>query len=1226
MLGRKILKRITRLGMAFYAMLWCMSFTVCAYEDPIADLALDGREALLSQEQSKSDTAVLDETTLEDSDLAEPAEGEEEVSQENGQSDAKDAVSTEAIDEEASDEEASDEETFEDDASESEIVEDAEETVDIEDIEEQDADVIADDSQELLSEDGEATGEDTQDPEPEDKIEIGDYPDGYFIVNDTSVKYDVSLEGTGVFESINQTNAKYAVLSYPYNDDSINYGASVKYDATENKNYLVFNDLWPYTPHQDALLIKANYTFTNATGSYTQTATMDVGITTVVKSFKLSMEGHTGTDVESIHEGYPAIDFGEMEGDGNYTLSLIDMEQSSGALDNNRFTWQIFNFTENGLGDIKDKSVQILPYDDNTQAILNFAEYEHDMRLCVVVNYNNYVELPTYGFIYLPDVGAVAFIDAKAAVPELEAHLPETSIKAQIYKAKNPVPVTIRTANFSESYKVDYRIKSASFVNHEYLKYFNTDILDDGRTVTIKASSYVLNEMNKTELASLVKKKLSTQLYIVAEVNGIEKSYTTSENLTISMSAALPTAKDIKVVNTVEFNSYYALEETRELKFEGVDPNGIYLSSDGSLYELGMHQAGIYHLQLHPSNITSKKGTIKLRFYIYDSVNWNLPGGFYLDLPVKYVIKYEPPVLKLNQTSVTLNSKFNQSANVTFSLTGNIEPEYAANSKTEIIYKYYDSKNKQIDETDFPFTVERAYSNYIFDGSVVIKCNENTKPGVTYKLELTPFHTGCYGRPKTITIKTVAAKNEDKVSISVKGKGSIDAAVPYMYSRLNLALTAKNANLYQNFKAFSASLKNGTDVTDYFYVGSYDGYSKSLQVYAAYNGEKAFPLLDGDIKLAGQQVNFKFSFDLAGSDNPADYVNATYSTKIANKKVTPKLKTASIAINPQYYNSSNDIYIPFNSENSWYYDYNIVSDLGENSPFEADVFSEYDIFLKLSPKTGDLTSYAGKTITYKVTPVVPGGNVGTATFKVVIQNPAKVKISVSAKASGYIDAICDRTYTSINVAFKNVYMTNSTSMEYECIDISTKQGKSVINATEWFSTWSGGYSRGSYSPIVIFRRSGVDIPAGTYKAVIRSYYYDSAAGTSDIRASYVDTTVNFKVKRSKVKFSVTPSTVTLINRDYARSASVTISPKTPGMNAIKDIRITGRYEGNLSLTRVGDTDTYRLEFSNNYFEGSWVKKTWMAITKNVTRTIPAEVYFDGSTVPEKINLKVKIIP
>ncbi len=1217
MLGRKILKRITRLGMAFYTMVWCMSFTVCAYDNPIADMAVKGNAALMTAEVAEADAAVLDEALPDDPDLTLPAEGEEILSsQEDGRPDAEDAEeSEEDVDAPEADEQGEDP-SSEEDAESSETVSDDDAETDPE--AETDIDVTGEETEEVISGEAELLEEDPADPETEDTIVIGDYPDGYLLVNDTSVTYNVSIRGSGIF-AIDQSKVNYTVLQDPYDDESLNYGSAVEYH--DGDNYLTFSDLFPYT-HADTLLIKANYTYEDESGEHTLNASLPVAVANPIRSFSLTLEGAAGTETEMIGEDTPTYDFGEIEGEGSYTFSLTDIVPESGDVN---FNWEIFNMTESGLSWISGNGVEIVrDTDDGTKAELCFEEFDKSMRICVIVSYYSSVELPEIGFVYLSKLYAAGLIDAKAAVPELEAHLTETSIKAQIYKVQNPVPVTIRTANASESYRVNYTILSASFENSEISKYLYMGILNDGKTVSIRATGYTLNGMSQTELAAFLKKKFSTKLYITAEVNGVNKIYTTSENLTISMDAVMPNAKNVKIVNTLEFNSYYALDETRELQFEGINPNAFSVTYDyDQLNKLGMHQAGPRHVQLHPGGPASGKGSIKVILhwnYGYSDEIWNLPGGFTLELAAKYVIKNQPPVLVLNKTSVLLNSKYDQAEYVTFELT---KEQYKSSS---FIRKYYNSSNKEIDGGDFPFNVNIDYDRNTCTGRVTIGCTDEAKPGATYKLELTPYCTSNYAPSKIITIKTVDQKNEDKISITAKGKGSIDASAPTKY--VNLTLTAKNINLYSGYKTFSASLKNGTDVTEYFYVDQDYYNSNTFYLLTKSDDSHKFPLLEKEINLAGQQVNFKLSFDFAGDGNPDDYVSATYSTKIANSKVATKLKTSSVTINPKHYNSTNDIYIPIISNDSWYYDYNIVSDLGDESPFDADIAYDDYIYLKLAPKTGDLTSYAGKTITYKITPEIPGGNAATATFKVIIQKPAKSKISVSAKVSGTIDAISDLTYASINVTYKNVYITNSTTLEYHCIRITTKQGKSEVDATEWFDTWYGEYRDGDSWTLKVFRNrdEDVDIPAGTYKAVIRCYYYDIDAGTPDYMANYVDTTVNFKVKRGKPNLSVTPSPATLINRDFARAANITIVPKAAGVNDIREVRITGNYNGNVTLTRVRDTDTYMLEFDNNYYEGSWVKKTWMAITKNVTRTIPAEVYFYGSTAPEKINLKVKINP
>ena len=58
MLGQKLLKRLTRLGLSAYLMTWCMSFTVCASDYPISDIVTSDSEILMS--------SIEDNSTAED--------------------------------------------------------------------------------------------------------------------------------------------------------------------------------------------------------------------------------------------------------------------------------------------------------------------------------------------------------------------------------------------------------------------------------------------------------------------------------------------------------------------------------------------------------------------------------------------------------------------------------------------------------------------------------------------------------------------------------------------------------------------------------------------------------------------------------------------------------------------------------------------------------------------------------------------------------------------------------------------------------------------------------------------------------------------------------------------------------------------------------------------------------------------------------------------------------
>ena len=62
MLRRRLLKRLTRLGLATYAMTWCMTFTVCASENPVADIMVaDTAGLIVESSDTGSDTTILTE-------------------------------------------------------------------------------------------------------------------------------------------------------------------------------------------------------------------------------------------------------------------------------------------------------------------------------------------------------------------------------------------------------------------------------------------------------------------------------------------------------------------------------------------------------------------------------------------------------------------------------------------------------------------------------------------------------------------------------------------------------------------------------------------------------------------------------------------------------------------------------------------------------------------------------------------------------------------------------------------------------------------------------------------------------------------------------------------------------------------------------------------------------------------------------------------------------------
>lgn len=184
----------------------------------------------------------------------------------------------------------------------------------------------------------------------------------------------------------------------------------------------------------------------------------------------------------------------------------------------------------------------------------------------------------------------------------------------------------------------------------------------------------------------------------------------------------------------------------------------------------------------------------------------------------------------------------------------------------------------------------------------------------------------------------------------------------------------------------------------------------------------------------------------------------------------------------------------------------------------------------------------------------------------------------------------------------------------ECVNITrTVKGKE-IDCTNLFLRNDG------VDNVTIRSYYGYDIEAGTYKARICLNIIDK---TGEWGKLY--TTTTFMVTRGKTQTTVKPSPVTVVNRDYARSATIYIAPKAVGVNPIKKVAVTGTYKDYMNIKQTGANE-YSLSFNDGYVEKSQIKKIWQAITKFVTKTVTLDVYYYGSATPDKVNVKVKINP
>ncbi len=800
-----------------------------------------------------------------------------------------------------------------------------------------------------------------------------------------------------------------------------------------------------------------------------------------------------------------------------------------------------------------------------------------------------------------------------AAIPDIEAHLSENALKVQIYNGKNEVPLTIRSSKLEDNKYLHYSLRTVEIINEELDNYVDAFIEDDGKIINLRARSSVL-ALPAKELSALLKKKFSTGFIVSAVVDGNPETLTTVDNITISFGNVKPTAKNIKLNGTLELDSYYQ-GEIKELSFIGGNVKQLIPIDSFALSKLGFALIGGTRVQTLPTIPATKKGSFKAIAIIDDTENFNLPENYNITVTVNYVVKNSAPKLVTDVSSILLNTKTGDTRVVNYYIDGVVD--YG----TDVSYYIVDSKNKNCTEELSILGGDYDYDTGI--GWFRLSANEKTRPGQTYKLCQCVVHDGNSrtGAVDIITVKTVAEASTGKMGLALKATGGLDASYPKQ--ALNITCTGKNVNLYgRETYDVSVKLKNGTEVTELF-LPLYDPSSGVMTIHQTPDENIGkFPMYETG--LAGQAIDITIRIKVSDTE----WVNATYSTKIGNSKVTPKLGLTKVSLNPDYirpkigsYVEETRIDIPITNLVGGYYSYNITLDYGNLDPapftyeFVEGDYDEPDV-VQVIPDASAMSAMIGKTCTVKITPLIPEGNGMTATCKITVLNPTKNKAAVTAKANGSIDAVKDGTYATISFTFKNCYMDENNQTLYSWSKITKKNGKTETDCSGMF--WN--YTDNRAGTIRFRRRSGVDLEAGTYTA----YVGVSMLNPEKQRVS-LNTTVTFKVIRGKTGTTVKPSPVKMINRDYARTATVYIAPKYTGLNKISDVKILAPYADNMTITKTGD-GVYELEFRDTYIEGSVVKKIWQAITKFVSRKVQLEVYYEGSTKPDKVTASVKINP
>ncbi len=906
--------------------------------------------------------------------------------------------------------------------------------------------------------------------------------------------------------------------------------------------------------------------------------------------------------------------------DGRLEFDLYSLEPEGVLLDEYQITWDLL---ENGKSVDETRGINFLTSADAALvSIYSSSSFNGTGTFEVVAVYDNSYTDAAGNEVKGKSVNATCTftIDTRTIYDTIEAHFPDSSASVQIYNVTNTIPFVIRYTDDERgcpSYKGMYfdrnvELNGVTEADKEIISYLNVTLHPSNQTIRINLPKSVVSD--NTIVNKIIKKKsIKASLTVGLRVKESDPyNYYTTENITISFAAAKPT---VKAENALTFDSFRSpvennLYQGRTVFFTGADVDYFEFVDPAAALKNGL----IVDTNFNSINITEAaptktgKKTVKVIVHLDDS-EYRLPADYTPVVPITYTIQDGAPTLAVSSTSFQLNSFAKESCRVNYNLTGDI-------SKTNIAYKILDSKGKDISSAG-NLTVNVQPYDGGDHGYISIKCNDNTVDGQTYKVSVYPeykswiFKNGKTGKAKTITVKTVAGKNKDNISVTSKTKGTIDASI--YGSSMNITLTGKNT--CQDYKLPDIKV----------YDSKMEEIDKSLFEFTPnligtgyiVNETTAFSLLKNG--LGGQKVTVVFDYgEVLGKK-----LNATCSFKIAKSTVTPKLNVTTVNYNPDVPTGSINTSITNLPGDT--YKYRVAMTCGKDNitlGYNTDCSGTNDI---ICIDTSALSRYAGKTISVKITPSVPSelGSITlpakAATFTIKVLNPAKKKASVTGKVKGSIDAVRDTTNATITLTYKNIYAPESTFVGYEYRFFQQTKNAN-ISCDDLF------YVDDEY-PLVIKRKPGQNVAAGTYKALVISKFKYIGEPLS------LSTVVTFKVTRGgKTESAIKPeagnfagTTGKLINREYTRGLVYNATVKDENVNGISHISLggNGKFDEIFTLEQSPYiTWNFRLSMKSGYIE----KNKGKAITKAVTKTVPIEIYYEGSDVPDKINIKVTILP
>ena len=878
---------------------------------------------------------------------------------------------------------------------------------------------------------------------------------------------------------------------------------------------------------------------------------------------------------------------------------------SWGLYDVNGFDEEIINATSIKSMPKKLHGITVTKVPGSVDVVVSFENADPRAKVYLVAAYKEH-EDDSYVAI------GKCHVDVKitGTVEDLEAHLPQKSLNVEMYKTTNTLPVTIRMSDAGRSGETpDFNITEVSFDSKYSMlnNYFNISVNpvnEEKYNLVIIANEDAINDDSVVDMFKSYKKGISTNLNLNVTDGKNSTILTTLEKITFTFGDEKPTAKTVKATGTLGFDCWRAtdfslLYNISSLNFTGAKVGRIAVpdKDKDAWAKLGIKMVDDGDEQFIYSTLNlTKKGNGKLNLVAFiDDPSYNLPDGYNVTVPVSYKIIDSTPTLSFEKSSVSLNKNAKDTVQVVCTLKSGLKSSYDS-----VKIRVMDSKGETEYDTWSNRPIIADYTNYKNLIYIKLKPTERAKFGASYKVRVS-IVSGFCGREsasKDITVKMLSEKNSANMDISLKSKGSIDASTPYQ--PLNLTITGKNVNLYgMDYGDFDCSiaLKNKTDITDYFWPDFYDD-GKGNFICEIYENEPFILLKKG---LGGQQAIANITVNINGT-----LLSKTCSFKIGESTITPKLNTDKITMNPVYDAPHFEVILGGNGE---LYDYNV--EFLDKSKKNASSHFEYEVksngFTKwIHVNLTSMSDMAGKTWTMKITPVVSGCNLTakSASVTITVLGAKKSAVTMSAKTNGSIDVVRDDTFAAFDLDYKNMHDPYAWYINTTVLNITDSKKNDV---TEKFNC-------SLFSNLVKIRRgSGVDdIAEGTYKATIEA---DLGAGGK------VTTVASFKVVRGNTKTKISPTSITLVNRDYVKSCPVNIE-HISDVNEITNVTL-GAYDDVFELVEYGSKEEWRVKLKYGYVEKT---KKGVPISSKVKKTVPVNVYYNGSSKPDKVSLTVYIEP